>query len=125
MLRPYVFSLHAGAPHHRRARARLHALAARRLAVPGSARVSGAAREIARSQARRRRERGASRAGLGRWNEAGGLVSRTEEARGWGRTGEVRGGWRSAEQPPPTSSSLPNLPNLPNLRWPPLVLRQR
>src|SRR6058998_910460 len=74
MLRPYLFSLHAGAPHHRRARARLHALAARRLAVPGSARVSGAAREIARSQAPRRGERGASRAGLGRWNEAGGLV---------------------------------------------------
>src|SRR5216110_1421225 len=78
MLRPYVFSLHAGAPHHRRARARLHALAARRLAVPGSARISGAAREIARSQARRRRERRASRAGVGRWDEAGGLVSDTK-----------------------------------------------
>src|SRR3989442_963214 len=99
MLRPYVFSLHAGAPHHRRARARLHALAARRLAVPGSARVSGAAREISRSPARRRRERGASRAGLGRWNEAGGLVSRPKEGR--------------------TSSTLPTLPGLP------LFLRER
>src|SRR5207249_10923124 len=66
-----------------------------RLVVPGSARVSGAAREIARSQTRRRRGRGASRAGLGRWNDAGGLVSRTEEAK--------------------TSS------NLPNLAGPPLV----
>src|SRR5205823_2973522 len=78
MLRPYVFSLHAGAPHHRRPRARLHALAARRLAVPGSARLSGAAREIARSQAPRRRERGASRAGVRRRDEAGGLVSDTK-----------------------------------------------
>src|SRR2546427_11714092 len=109
MLRPHVFSLHAGAPHHRRPRARLHALAARRLAVPGSARLSGAAREIARSQARRRRERGASRAGVGRRDEAGGLVSRTEHARGWGGTGGGRGGWRSAEPPPQTSTNLPTL----------------
>src|SRR6266566_4346858 len=122
MLRPYIMLTDARAPHPDWRRARVRGVAVARLAVPGSARLSGAAREIARSQARRRRERGASRAGLGRWNEAGGLVSRTEEARGWGRTGEVRGGWRSAEQPPPTSSSLPNLPNL---RWPPLVLRQR
>src|SRR5438046_903627 len=99
MLRPYIMLTDARAPHPDWRRARVHALAARRLAVPGSARVSGAAREIARSQARRRRERGASRAGVGRWNEAGGLVSRTEEPR--------------------TSSNLPNLPGLP------LVLRER
>src|SRR5207245_10468408 len=112
-------SSHAGAALRRGARARLHALAARRLAVPGSARLSGAAREIARSQARRRRERGASRAGVGGRDEAGGLVSRTERARGWGRTGEVRGGWRGAEGGPPSST------NVCRHALTPQVLRQR
>src|SRR5439155_1505453 len=112
MLRPYIMLTDARAPHPDWRRARVPGVAVARLAVPGSARLSGAPREIARSQARRRRERGASRAGVGRRDEAGGLVSDTK---GWG-------GSHRAEQPPPTSSSLPNLPNL---RWPPLVLRQR
>src|SRR2546426_8252244 len=106
MLRPYIMLTDARAPHPDWPRARLLGVAVARLAVPGSARLSGAAREIARSQARRRRERRASRAGVGRRDEAGGLVSRTEHARGWGRTGEVRGGWRSAEPPPQTSTKI-------------------
>src|SRR2546422_11219421 len=102
MLRPYIMLTDARAPHPDWPRARVLGVAVARLAVPGSARLSGAARASARSQARRRRERGASRAGVGRRDEAGGLVSRTEEAR--------------------TSTNLPNLPSLPR---PPLVLRQR
>src|SRR6266699_1398144 len=109
MLRPYIMLTDARAPHPDWRRARVPGVAVAGLAVPGSARLSGAPREIARSQARRRRERGASRAGVGRRDEAGGLVSDTK---GWG-------GSHRAEQPPPTS------PSLPNLRWPPLVLRQR
>src|SRR6266581_3626406 len=122
MLRPYIMLTDARAPHPDWRRARVPGVAVAGLAVPGSARLSGAPREIARSQARRRRERGASRAGVGRRDEAGGLVSDTKGWGGWRRLEEDGGGSHRAEQPPPTSSSLPNLRNL---RWPPLVLRQR
>src|SRR5256885_12320003 len=93
MLRPYIMLTDARAPHPDWRRARVPGVAVAGLAVPGSARLSGAPREIARSQARRRRERGASRAGVGRRDEAGGLVSDTK---GWG-------GSHRAEQPPPRS----------------------
>src|SRR2546421_9245219 len=100
MLCPYIMLTDARAPHLDWPRARVPGVAAARLAVPRSARLSGAPGQPARSQARGRRERTEGRAGLGRWDEAGRLVSRTD-------------------QPPPTSSDLPNFPR------PPLVLRQR
>src|SRR5207249_1295172 len=104
-------SSHAGAPHHRWPRARVPALAGARLAVPRSARLSGAAREPARSQASGCRERREGRGDDGGRDETGGVV--LETGGGWGRTGEVRGGCSAPNQPPPTSSNLPNLPNLP------------
>src|SRR6266567_1557482 len=99
MLRPYIMLTDARAPHPDWPRARVPGVAVARLAIPRSARLSGAAREPSRSQGSGRRERRGGRAGLGRWDEAGGLVFRTETAT--------------------------NLLSLPNLRWPPLVLRQR
>src|SRR2546429_8954651 len=74
MLRPYIMFTDARAPHPDWPRARVPGVAVARVAVPGSARLSGAASENARSQARRRRERGASRAGVGRLDEAGGVA---------------------------------------------------
>src|SRR6266704_6894327 len=97
MLRPYTMLTDARAPHPDWPRARVPGVAVARVAVPGSTRVSRAAREIARSQARRRRERGASRTGLGRWDEARGVV--------------FEGGG-----PPPPFTAFPRLA---------LVLRQR
>src|SRR5207245_3403185 len=81
MLRPYIMLTDARAPHPDWPRARVPGVAVVRLAVPGSARLSGAAREPARPQASGRRERGEGRAGLGRWDEARRVVL---ETRGWG-----------------------------------------
>src|SRR2546421_9064781 len=116
MLRPYIILTDARPPDPFWPRARVRAVGAARLAVPRSARLSGAARERARPQTSRRRECGEGRAGLVRWDEAGRLVSRTQGAAGWGRTGEVRGGCSAPKQPSPPS---PNLPR------PSVVLRQR
>src|SRR5205807_5150827 len=89
---------------------------AARVAVPGAARLSRAARSGPGSETRRRRERREGRVGVWRWDETGGMVL---ETKGWGgrrRSGEDGGGCHRAEQPPQTSSGLPR---------PPLVLRQR
>src|SRR2546429_9233615 len=102
MLRPYIILTDARPPDPFWPRARVRAVGAARLAVPRSARLSGAARGRARPQTSGRRECGEGRAGLGRWDEAGRLVSRTQDARG-----------------PPTPSNLPALPG------PPLVLPHR
>src|SRR5256885_11692422 len=101
MLRPYIMLTDARAPHPDWRRARVPGVAVAGLAVPGSARLSGAARAIARSQARRRRERGASRAGVGRRDEAGGLVSDTKRLGGWRRLEEGGGGSHPLPPPPP------------------------
>src|SRR5437879_5484707 len=122
MLRPYIMLTDARAPHPDWPRARVPGVAVARLAVPGSARLSGAAREPARPQASGRRERGEGRAGLGRSYEGGRCVHETGGGGGGGRLEEDGGGGWRTQQPPPTSSTLPNLPDLPR---PPLVLRQR
>src|SRR3989441_9486663 len=83
-------SSNAGAPRHRGPRARVHSIAAARLAVPGAARLSGAAGAPARSQAGGRRERGEGRADDGGRDQTRGVVPETRG--GWGRTGEVREG---------------------------------
>src|SRR5947208_16306062 len=74
MLRPYIILTDARAPHPDWPRARVPGVAVARLAVSRSARLSGAAREPSRSQASGRRERRDDRAGLVRWDEAGGVV---------------------------------------------------
>src|SRR2546425_6962074 len=106
MLRPYIMLTDARAPHPDWPRARVPGVAVARLAVPGSARLSGAAREPARPQASGRRERGEGRAGLGRWDEAGRVVLETRGWGGWGRVGEDGGGWWGTEQTPPNSITL-------------------
>src|SRR2546427_3995407 len=101
MLRPYIMLTDARAPHPDWPRARVPGVAVARLAVPGSARLSGAAREPARPQASGRGERGEGRAGLGRWDETGRLV--LEAGGGWWRTGEDGGGrWLYLHHPPPS-----------------------
>src|SRR6266487_307252 len=117
MLRPYIMLTDARAPHLDWPRARVPGVAAARLAVPRSARLSGAPGEPARPQARGRRERGEGRAGDAGWDQTRGVV--LETGGGWGRTGEVGGGCSAPNQPPATSTNLPNLPGSP------LVLRQR
>src|SRR5438309_10979857 len=99
MLRPYIMLTDARAPHPDWRRARVPGVAVAGLAVPGSARLYGAPREITRSQSRRRREQGASHAGVERRDEADGLVADTKDSRG-----SLRG-----EQPPPPSPSVPLL----------------
>src|SRR2546429_9566707 len=110
MLCPHIMLTDARAPHLDWPRARVPGVAAARLAVPRSTRLSGAPGEPARSQARGRRERGEGRVGDGGWDQTRGVVF---ETRGWGRTGDVRGGWPAPNQPPPPSSTLHNLPSSP------------
>src|SRR5438094_5297875 len=115
MLRPYIILTDARAPHPDWPRARVPGVAVARLAVPRSARLSGAAREPSGSQSRGRRERRDGRAGLGRWDEARGVVLKG----GGGRWRAVEGG--GGDQPsvhrlPPPSTVFPR---------PSLVLRQR